>query len=164
MAIDFHYNLGSPATADRVAATVLDLGGPQRVVPAGTTTDDLLGDGTTLRAGAWCRVTTPRPRSWPSPLESDFGVDTACWVTFRLVPSNGSTVWQQDEMVWLVAGLLAHLAGDAALHFQYEVLWLLRKEGRLVVNERDDIWTPERLALLPQPYERAALRFTDDEG
>jgi hypothetical protein len=161
MAIDFHFHLAPPTTAERVAATVLDLGGPQGVVPAGTTADELQGDGTTLRAGAWCRVTTPRPRSQPPPLEVDFGLVTACWLTFRVVPSNGSTVWQQDEMVWLVAGLLAHLPADAALHFQYEVLWLVRQEGRLVVNERDDIWTAERLAFLPPPFERGVLAFAE---
>jgi hypothetical protein len=108
----------------------------------------------------WCRVTTARPRPFPDALEEEFGIVHTCWVVFR-EDGDHDRFGQRDQMVWMVAGLLGRLPADAALHYQYEVLWLVRKEGRLVVNERDDIWTPGRLAMLPSPYERAALAFAD---
>lgn len=162
MAISYRLVWGAPSGADDVADGIVRLAGPAEVLQAGTAPDDLMGEGVVLRAGMWCRAGTARPREvpWPDQLEADFGLVETCWVVFREDGDRDRT-WQQDEMVWLVSGLLATLVGDVALHFQYEVLWLVRQGGRLVVNERDDIWTPPRLAMLPGPYERAPLAFED---
>ena len=162
MAIDFHLELGAPATPERVAGELLALAVEGGLLPAGTEATDLLGPGAVLRAGAWCKVVAANnPFPWPPPVEADFGIVRTCWVAFRLDLRSDAVRPQQDEMVWLCSGLLARLPGDAALHSDYEVLWLLRKEGRLLVSDRDDIWTAERLAMLPQPYERAHLAFSD---
>lgn len=121
-----------------------------------------MGDGVLLRGGTWCRAgaAVPSEEPWPDPLEEAFGIKQTSWAVFR-EQGEQDRQHQRDEMVWLVAGLLARLLGDAALHFQYEVLWLVRRDGRVLVNDRDDIWTPDRLAMLGQPYERVPLRFSD---
>jgi hypothetical protein len=48
------------------------------------------------------------------------------------------------------------------LHYQYEVIWLLRRGSELVVSDREDFWPPHRLAALPGPYTRSALAFSDE--
>lgn len=163
MSLIFSFEIGSPATAELVASAFVELAASQGVIPEDTTVDRLTGEGVATRHQLWCRLgeQQPSPFPWPRPVEESFGVVATCWVTFQPSPSLGSVRLQQDEMVWLVAGVLARLPGDAVLHWDSEMAWLVRKGGRLVVSDRDDIWTAERLAMLPRPYERAALAFAD---
>lgn len=161
MAISFDLEMGPPTTADRLALAFVDLAAGQGVVPVGTTPQDLLGEGVETRLRLWCRagVREPSKLPWPRPVEESFGVTASCWLFLRLIRGETPVRSQQDEMVWLAGGLLARLPGDAVLHWDSELAWLVRKGGRLVVSERDDIWTPERLAMLPVPFERGALAF-----
>lgn len=61
---------------------------------------------------------------------------------------------QQDDMILLIARLLEWVDGDAVLQYRYEEVWLLRRNGELILNEGDDLWRPKRLALMTQPYRR----------
>jgi hypothetical protein len=88
----------------------------------------------------------------------DFGFMPNVRVTFRLGKFT-DTVMQQDDMARLCAGVLERVPGDAVLHFQFEVIWLLRRNGVLTLNERDDVWRPERLAAVHLPYQRATHTF-----
>lgn len=161
MAVDYDLDLSAPNTADGMATALLGLARRGGLLPPETDVAALLGDGVTLRAGMYCRVTSAgREQPWPPPTEEDFGVVTTCWAMFRLDAFRDVKA-QQDEMVWLASGLLATLPGDVVLHFQSEVAWLVRREGKLVVSDRGDIWTAERLAMLPTPYERGHLAFSD---
>lgn len=162
MAISFSLDWGPPVTGEQLAAEFIALGRQGDLLPPDRSVDDLKGDGVLLRGGTWCRAGAAEPREepWPDPLEEAFGIRRDSWAVFR---EQGDQDRQhlRDEMAWLVAGLLVRLPGDAALHFQYEVLWLVRREGRLQVSDRDDIWPERRLAMLPQPFERVPLRFDD---
>jgi hypothetical protein len=161
MATNFNLDLGSPATAEQLAATVVRLAVARAVAPEGTTATELLGDGIVTRNHLRCRAGRQKPSSspWPRPIEESFGVVGACWLVFTLDPGRGSVTVQQDEVVWLTSAVLAHLPGDAVLHWESELAWLVRKDGETVVNDREDIWTPERLAMLPGSYRRSRLRF-----
>ncbi|HEY8546297.1 MAG TPA: SitI3 family protein [Acidimicrobiales bacterium] len=162
MAISFDLEMASPATADRLAAAFVDGAAGPGVVAAGTTPHDVLGEGVVTRSHLWCRAGVQQPSAvpWPSPTEDSFGVTASCWLFLRVIKDETPLRVQQDEMAWLVAGILGGVEGDAVLHWDHEVAWLMRKGGRLLVSDRDDLWTPERLAYLPHPYERVPLAFT----
>jgi hypothetical protein len=108
--------------------------------------------GTSMTTGLRIRAETVRPMSVPADLNFHHPV----WITFRL-DKFGDIAAQQDAMVEITSSALDLDEGDAVLHFQSEVIWLWRRDGRLLVNDADDIWPPGRLALLTRPFERAAL-------
>ena len=62
-------------------------------------------------------------------------------------------------MVRVTARILDEVTGDAVLHRELETGWLVRKGGVVSLNERDDLWTAERLAAMPEPYQRAPITF-----
>lgn len=166
MAVSYHLEFAAPVTVERLAARFVALATRNGLLPAEASADDLTGDGVVLRAGMWCRAVEARPRTvpWPTPLEEDFGIVATCWTVFRVDSNRGPVPAQQDEMVWLCAGILAGIEGDAALQYQNEVAWLVRRDGRLVVSDDDEIWTAQRLGYLPQPFERERLVFRGMEG
>jgi hypothetical protein len=65
-------------------------------------------------------------------------------------------------MVRLVSGLFDKVPGDAVLHSEDKYIMLERRGGELILNERDDIWPPELLAAVHQPYRRAQTLFLDE--
>jgi hypothetical protein len=70
------------------------------------------------------------------------------------------TAAQTDDMTRLVSDLLDHIPGDAVLHFDYDYIMLLRRNGELTLHESDDIWPPDRLATIHQPYRRTTHAFS----
>src|SRR5690606_4266207 len=122
------------------------------------TARDLSGDGGELGSIGWVRVgTCSADRGAGDPVTEELGFNPTVDVTFRLAKDAASP--QQDQVVGLVAGLLRRVPGDAVLHYLGEHLWLVRRDGELVVNERPDFWSPERLAMLPTPFRRAHVPF-----
>jgi hypothetical protein len=89
----------------------------------------------------------------------DLGFVPTVRVAFRLGKVTDMSA-QQDDMIRLVSGLLDRVPGDAVLHYEYEYIWLLRRDGELSLNERSDIWPPQRLAAVHQPYRRATYAFS----
>lgn len=89
---------------------------------------------------------------------SDLGFTPTVSVAFRLGKASEITA-QQDDMIRLVSGLLSLFPGDAVLHFEFEVIWLLRRADDLSLNEQDDLWPPRRLALISKPYRRVTYHF-----
>ena len=59
--------------------------------------------------------------------------------------------------MWLIAGLLDRIPGDALLHRDLESAWLVRKDGDLILDESDEAWPQQRLAALGPPYRRAVI-------
>lgn len=80
-------------------------------------------------------------------------------MVFRL-DTDDQLLEQEDDFIALVGQILARLPGDAIMS-GLDVLWLGRKNGVLDVNEANDFWTPERLALLPQPCNRRPIPSND---
>lgn len=92
----------------------------------------------------------------PDPVEEEFGFAPTVEVYFGLSRS-GDFYDQETDVIRSTLDVLARIAGDALLHSQHDEVYLLRRDGRLTVNE--SLWQPQQLALLTQPYESAHMAF-----
>ncbi|MEY9935008.1 hypothetical protein ABH926_009679 [Catenulispora sp. GP43] len=154
MAIEFTVQItaGRPASAlvESVAAVARDLAllGPD-ADPA------QLLDGLDLANGTWLRVRDDHPQPWQTvPAALGFTSDVSLY--FRLDKWQDLTA-QQDDLIRLSLGLLDHVPGDMVLHREYETAWFVRKAGVLTLTDLADRWTPERLAWVTHPYQRAFI-------
>lgn|GEM_PF-6643936 len=122
---------------------------------------ELPGDGLTTRHGTWIRVTTPTPRSW-NPVRETFGFTPTVTVSLTLGREIGYSP-QQDDMVQLAAGLLSDNTRDAVLNFRdgNENILLVQLAERLTLNGNIDFRTPERLALISNPYTLGSLMWVE---
>lgn len=160
MAISYSLDMAAPVPADQVAHALRDAALSVGLLDPSNSASTLL-EGTRTRTGTWVRVVPARPRPW-DPVITDLGFTPTVLAIFRL-DKMGALDHQQDDVVRLVAGLLARVAGDAVLHFQNEVIWLLRRDGKIAVSERDDIWPPQRLAgLSPLQFVRQTHTFSEE--
>ncbi|HEX3785325.1 MAG TPA: SitI3 family protein [Pseudonocardiaceae bacterium] len=159
MAIEYDFVAGTPVPVKQVIADVQEVMRAWGMVGAEVVPDLVLDEGATTGSGLWIRVLDANPRPW-DPVIQDFKFTPTVRVAFRL-DKVADTTAQTDEMVRLVAGLLERISGDAVLHLGYELIWLLRLNGDVSLNERDDLWQPQRLAAITQPYRRATRAFSD---
>ncbi|MBY8343277.1 hypothetical protein LXH13_27485 [Streptomyces spinosirectus] len=153
MAIEYDLDCATRLSALDVALPLAETGRETGLFDASVTGERLVEEGAVTRLGTWVRVVTPRPPQPWNPVVTAFGFTPTVDVRFRMA-KGVEVADQQDDMIRLVAPLLTRVGGDAVLHYQYEVVWLLRKDGELSLSERDDIWRPQRLALMVQPYHR----------
>ena len=116
-------------------------------------------EGATTGSGLWVSVLEANPWRW-DPVVQDLGFTPTVRAAFRLDKVT-DTIEQTDDPIGLVAGLLDRVPGDAVLHLGYEVIWLLRRKGDLSLNERDDLWQPQRLAAVQHPYRRVTYAFSE---
>ena len=126
--------------------------------PPGRPVDAVL----TLRSGLWASVSPPI-HSGPDPFIADFGVARASTVDLQTNATRPIGP-QIDDLLDIVLELLDRLPGDAVLHYGYSEVWLVRRDGRLLLSDSDDIWRLDRLARFPGPYERVPLRFADSSA
>jgi hypothetical protein len=112
-----------------------------------------------LPSGVMVDVSTPLRRG-PDQFTTDFGLERAARVELQ-VDGSRDFAPQLHDVLAVTAGVLDRVPGDAVLHFEYDVVWLLRRDGRLYLNQDDDLWRPDRVALITPPYERAPLAFSD---
>jgi hypothetical protein len=157
MAIDFDLEIATPLPAAQVAAELCDVVRTLGLFDEAVTPEQILKEGVRTRSDLWVRVldASPDPQD---PVAEDLGFIPTVRVAFRLGKSTNMSA-QQDDMIRLVFRLLDRVPGDAVLHFQYEYIWLLRRAGELSLNERSDLWQPQRLAAAHQPYRRATYAF-----
>lgn len=160
MALAHSLSMATPASPAQVAGELHDLGRNARLFDASATPERLLDEGVADRSGMWIRVAKARPRPW-SPLVTDLGVTPTVHVAFE-PDTTGDIGIQEDDVIRLVAGLLARLRGDAVLQYHHEIVWLLRRGDDLSLNERDDLWPARRLTLMFHPYRRATHTFSED--
>lgn len=153
MAIAYDLDCATRLSATEVATRLAEIGRHSSVIDPSVTPERLVEEGALTRLGTWLRVTRQRPPQPWHPVVDSLGFTPTVSVTFRLGKETESSS-QQDDMVRLVAPLLQQIDGDVVLHLQFEQVWLLRRGGELSLNEDDDIWRPQRLALVPQPYRR----------
>ncbi|MFE2061862.1 SitI3 family protein [Streptomyces sp. NPDC059467] len=155
MAIDYDLDIATSASAVEVAARLAETGRGNGVFDASVTVERLTERGVFAVSRLGTSVTVlpqPTPHPW-HPIVEGLGFTPTVGVGFRM--AKGVDVSdQQDDMIRLVAPLLEKVDGDAVLHFQYEVIWLLRRNGDLSLNERDDLWRPRRLAMVTSPCRR----------
>jgi hypothetical protein len=151
MSLDYSFDMATALSPEEFAREVLDLGHVSGVFDNSVTPELITTDGAVTARKAWTRVYEPKPEPW-WPEVTELGITTTVGLVFELYKHDGISE-QMDDVVRLSARMLERLTGDAILT-GLDVLWLVRKDGILDVNENPDIWTPERLAELPQPYRR----------
>lgn len=147
MSITYKLELGAPVAPSAVLGAMVDAG--QGIL------EEFQGNKGTLRGGGWFDIDVA-DYDPPDPVETEFGFAPTIEVYFGLSKS-GDFEAQETAVLKLALGVLARISGDALLHFEHDDVWLLRRGGRLTVN--DSLWKPNQLALLSQPYERAQLAF-----
>ncbi|MFI0155155.1 SitI3 family protein [Streptomyces lydicus] len=162
MAISYSLDIAADKTVVQLAWHLVDVARSAGVFDASVTPEALLEEGAATGSGMWISVGEDRPMPWGHPVTEDLGFTPTASVRFRLDGRRGETSEQQDDMIRLTSGLLGRVAGDAVLHFQFEDIWLLRRGAGLSLSERDDLWPPERLALVPHPYSRATHAFSEE--
>jgi hypothetical protein len=160
MAISYDFVISTRSTAAQVATALHGLARLGGLLSPPVTPESLITDGAVTAAGTWLHVREPKRQPW-NPVVTDLGFTPTVSGSFRLDKDSDSS-GQQDDMVRLVSGLLSQFRGDAVLHFQYETIWLLRRAGDLSLNDRDELWPPQRLALMSQPYRRATYHFAEE--
>jgi hypothetical protein len=158
MAIEYSLALGTPFTTAQVAGELQQAAQTLGLFDATVTPELLLDEVGRSRFDTRIQVVDANPRPWNAVIE-DLGFTPTVRVEFRL-DKVADMANQKDDMIRLVSDLLDRIPGDAVLHFQYEQIWLLRHNGEVTLSEEDDIWPPQRLAAVHQPYRRATQAFS----
>ncbi|MGW3046309.1 SitI3 family protein [Kitasatospora sp. NPDC001159] len=162
MAISYSFDLVTPLSPDEVATKLEAVARGLQLSNASTDADKLLGDGSQTLNGTRIRVTPKSPAPWGDPLVGGRVFTPTVSVMFRL-DKMANISGQQDDVVRLAVGLLSHIPGDAVLHYDFEEIWLMRRDGELSLSERSDLWPQHRLALLSLPYRRQTQEFDFSE-
>lgn len=119
--------------------------------------DDLLDGVLTLTSGLWVSVSRLDDTDPEVPtFGKELGIDSVASVDLQQ-DGGRDAMAQLDEMLTVVFGLLERVPGDAVLHYEESEVWLVRRDGELILTDNDRIWIPERLARVPPPYRRAPL-------
>jgi hypothetical protein len=147
VSITYKLELSAPVSPQAVVSALVE-GAPEAV-------ESYEGTKGSLRGGGWFDVDVA-DYDPPDPVEDQFGFAPTIEVYFGLSKS-GDFEAQETDVLRLVVAVLARIPGDALLHFEHDEVWLLRRDGRLTIN--DTLWKPRQLALLTQAYERAPLAF-----
>jgi hypothetical protein len=145
VSITYNLELGAPVAPSAVVSVLVE----------STAVEEHTGAKGSLRGGGWFNVDVAEYDP-PDPVEERFGFSPTIDVYFGL-NKFGDFEAQETDVLRLTLGVLARIPGDALLHYEHEDVWLLRRGGRLTVN--DSLWKPQQLTLLPQPYERTHLSF-----
>ena len=158
MAIEFTFEISTSLSAAEVSAALTSPAQDFELLAKQVTPQQLL-EGVTATAGIWLRVREQKPEPWQT-IPAVLGFCPTVAVRFRL-DKEADIPHQQDAIVRLAMALLHNVPGDAVLHREMETAWLIRKDDDITLNERDDLWTPERLAMVPPPYRRATTDLDD---
>ncbi|MEU8506458.1 SitI3 family protein [Streptomyces brevispora] len=160
MSISYNFDMAVEQTASQVAHELCDIARTAGLFDESVTPELVLDDGALTTKGTWICVGEQTPQPW-NPVITDLGFTPTVWVRFQLARSSEHSD-QEDDMVRLVSGLLDRTPGDAVLHFQFEVIWLLRRGSEVSLNERSDVWPPHRLAAVSQTFHRATHEFAQE--
>ncbi|MCO1581191.1 SitI3 family protein [Crossiella sp. SN42] len=158
MAISYLLELVTPSSPAEVARELHALGRAEGLFDE-SVSPERLAEGAVSVSGSWLRVFGTSKPSWHV-LVTDLGINPTVSVIFQ-PDKERDIAAAQHEMVRLVSGLLARVGGDAVLHRDLDQVWLLRRDGELSLSERTDIWPPERLAAVSQPYHRRTVVFSE---
>ncbi|KOV76907.1 SitI3 family protein [Nocardia sp. NRRL S-836] len=161
MAISYSLAVAAPVDVRQVAHATHQAARSLRLVDAHSNPDAFL-DGADLVRGTWVLVAEAKVQPW-NPVVADLGFTPTARLAFRL-GKDGPLDPQVDDVLALSVGLLDHVAGDAVLHRDFEEILLLRRAGQLLLNERDDLWTAQRLAAVrPRPFRRETHAFSEED-
>jgi len=150
MSLDYNFRIVTPLPAESVLAIICEALALKRRAYSTPQEEgeDVEGPGFLLAAG-------PVAPEIQEMMEEGLGfspsVDLQFWV---------DADQRHVAVTALLGGVLAVLRqvpGDAVLLFGGGSVLLLRRAGRLHLDSRTGVWTPERLALTDAPYEMQAL-------
>jgi hypothetical protein len=120
---------------------------------------------------AACQAAAPELVSGPQPASVDeahisevrnkilheaFGFEANAALHFHL-NTRGDVGEQLKAVLRVSLHLLEHYAGDAALIYEGDVAYFVRRGTTLTINTQDDLWGPEREAMIRGPFVRAAM-------
>lgn len=149
----FYLELEAPGvSAEEVAHAVRDIAVSADLVedfdPA-----RLLNGMVTLHSGLWVDVSAV---DQPDHAVADLGVEPSVSVWLQV---NGTISCdpQRRALLTVALGLLDRVPGNAVLHFEYAEVHFVRRAGRLLLSNRDDVWRQRYLAMVRHPYERTRL-------
>lgn len=164
MALAYSFAIEQQLPVEATAEIVLAAGRGRGILDADVDIELLMDDGVRAANGTWMRVVRVVPSHSDIVLD-ELGFETNVRLVFRIDRSRDFDDVRIDygtqrlDMVAVVATVLKQVSGSAVLHWEFEQVWLVRKDGMLSLSERDDLWTPERLALVPRPYARSTFSF-----
>ncbi|WP_052709672.1 SitI3 family protein [Streptomyces sp. NRRL S-495] len=158
MALSYDFQLAAALTVPEAGRRILGIARDLGVFAPSESVGRLLGDGAVTARGTWVRAVPAGRLPWGDPLIGGAAFAPTVSVAFRL-DKDADISEQQDDMVRVVAGVLSAVPGDAALHLDFEDVWLLRLGGELTLSERSDVWPAERLAAVPPPFGRRTHEF-----
>jgi hypothetical protein len=87
----------------------------------------------------------------PCYIAEDLGIENSMFILFDL-DSFADRQKQKEIFLRATFELLRQIPGDAALLFNGEVVWFVRKAGELILSSNRDLWRPEFLDLVTLPY------------
>ncbi|WP_328956576.1 SitI3 family protein [Kitasatospora purpeofusca] len=158
MALSYSFQLATVLTVPEAGRRILEVARGLGVLAPSESVGRLLGDGAVTVRGTWIRVVPAGRFPWGDPLIGGAVFAPTVSAAFRL--DKGADISdQQDDMVRVVSGVLSAVAGDAALHLDFEDVWLVRLGGELTLSERSDVWPAERLASVALPFGRRTHEF-----
>ncbi|MGW7408772.1 SitI3 family protein [Streptomyces sp. NPDC054833] len=119
---------------------------------------DLLTEGISTAHGTWLRVLAEDDEpDLEDPLVENLEFTPTTTVIFRY--KKGAYEEQDEDVVLLSSRLLEEVPGDAVLHVDYESAKLARRAGKTSLSDDAELWTPYRLSLISQEYDRATLKI-----
>jgi hypothetical protein len=158
VSISHFFDVATPSPVAEVAAELRHAATTFGALEASTAVDDLLDAGAVTGAGTWVRVARVRPDPWKLMVAGREFTPTVT-AAFQLDKVTDLSD-QEDDMIRIVSTLLDRVSGDAVLHTDHEVVWLLRRDGELYLDDRDDLWPPARLSTFSRSCRRIPLSFT----
>jgi hypothetical protein len=159
MSLDYDVEIATPLSLAQVARELLEVARPLGLFDASVTPEQVVRDGAMTNLHTWIKVYKRSPQPW-NPVVTDLGIKPTVGIEFQL-HKHDKILEQQDDMVRLASGLLERIPGDALLS-GLDVIWLVRRDGDLSINERDDIWPPHCLASIHLPYRRATHTYAEE--
>jgi hypothetical protein len=85
-------------------------------------------------------------------LKDELGVDPSLTILFRVDKFQN----REDQIRVILDAtirMLQQTHGNVILLANGEIVWLLRKSGKLILNRRTNLWTPNLMALVTLGYE-----------
>ncbi|WP_405004777.1 SitI3 family protein [Kitasatospora purpeofusca] len=158
MALSYNFQIATLLTVPEVGRRILEAARGLGVLAPAESVGRLLGDGAVTVRGTWIRAVPAGRLPWGDPLIGGAAFVPTVSVAFRL-DKVADISDQQDDMVRVVGGVLSAVPGDAALHLDFEDVWLVRLGGELTLSERSDVWPPGRLASVVLPFGRRTHEF-----
>ncbi|MET7696935.1 SitI3 family protein [Streptomyces sp. NPDC005485] len=159
MAFSYTLDIATSMSALDVAERLVHTASDAQLLQPAPSPEDLLAEGAVTVHGTWLRVIEEEDEPDPDdPLVKNLGISPSMTVIFRY-KKNVYAQEQDDDVAFLASRLLEQVPGDAVLHLDYESAKLVRRAGKTSLSDDAELWTPNRLALISQEYDRATYKI-----